>query len=262
MVEITPGEMGELRGDTSTGVTLSSTALLFPLKNARYISFTPRNFVTAVVARIAVNPLLVVLKTIDALATAPTNYSSEAQDGDTATDVTLSSLPTAANNGFIYVGMDRPIRGLRADMDLANSNASVLTGKYWNGTAWVDISLTDGTISGGTTTFGQDGDITWTVPTAWRKAALMEIGDSRVPFRHANTPLYWVRLQVSAALDASTTLNSLMPLAPSTAYYELPLGTTDTWAFDRGSAGSLEALVDAGSGQLLIDYGRVAGGNF
>ena len=261
MVEITAGEFGELRGGTSLGLSLGSTAVCFPLKNARNLALTPRNFTTAVVARFAINPLLVVLKTADALSTAPTNYSDAAQDGDTGTDVVLSSLSTAANEDFIYVGMSRPIRGLRYDADAANGNASVLTGKYWDGTAWVDIALTDGTIAAGAC-FGQDGDITWAIPTAWRKAALMEIGDAKCAFRHANTPLYWVRLQVSAALDSSTTGNSLMPLAPSTDYYELASGQTLELAIDRENAGSIEALVDAGTGFLVTNYARVTGGRF
>lgn len=262
MVDVSAGELGELRGDTSVGLILSSTAACFPLKRARHLTITPHTFAaSAVVARLAINPLLVVLKTADGLATAPTDYSDAAQDGDTGTDVVLSSLGTAAQEDFLYVGMDRPIRGLRYDADSANGNASVLTVKYWNGSAWVDISATDGTIAAGAS-MGQDGDITWTIPTAWQKTTLWESGDARCAFKHAGTPLLWLRLQWSAALDSSTTGNSLMPLAPSTAYFELLTSQTLEVAVNREDAGSIEALVDTGTGKLIVDYGRGRGGRF
>lgn len=262
MVETTPGEYGEIRGGTSKGLSLTSTLQTFPLKNARQLALTPHTFAGgAVTVRFALNPLLVILKTADGLATAPTNYSDNAQDGDAATDVTLSSLSTAANEDFVYVGMSRPIRGLMVDVDLPNGNASVLTVKYWNGSAWVDITATDGTDSAGAS-LGQDGNITWTIPTAWRKTTLHESGDARCAFRHAGTPLYWLRMQWSAALDASCTQNSIMPLAPSTEYFELVAGQPFEEAIDRENAASIEAVMDTGTGLLITDYGRITGGRF
>jgi hypothetical protein len=185
----------------------------------------------------------------------------EAQDGDTGTDVTLSSLSTAANLDYVYLGAERPFRGVKVDGDALNGNASVLTGYYWNGTAWANISLTDGSANAGAT-FGVDGDITWTIPTGWRKTSLLECGDSKCAFKHAGTPLYWVRLQVSAALDASVTLNSVMPLAPSTEYFELIENQSFVVAIERGDAGSIEAAMDTGTVNLVVNYGRAAGSNF
>ena len=104
---------------------------------------TPRNFAGAAVVRFALNPYLYVLRTQDALLTAPTDNSHELQDGDT-TDVQYDAQSTAANNDFIYVGAHLPFRGARVTQGSdPNNTASVLTVNYWNGGAWVDITATD-----------------------------------------------------------------------------------------------------------------------
>lgn len=242
----------------SKGVSLSTTSAFTTfIPGQNVVSMTPRNLSTAVVARFAFCPWVKVYKTTDALAAAAslTDYTDEAQDGDAATDVVLSSLDTAANGDFVLVGAAVPFRGLVADVDSANSTTSTLAVHYWNGSAWADISPTDGTASGGAT-FAQDGNITWTVPTAWAGATLDDLGAG---FSDGRTQehLYWVRLSVSAALDSSTTLNSLIAMNESTTYAEFVSGQTLEQAINRaiGGQSAVEALTDAGTANLVIRAG-------
>src|SRR3990167_10885656 len=81
------------------GTALTTTAAFIRLPRiTKYIGMVPRNFATAVVAKYHLNPWLTILKTADALATAPTDYSNAGQDlSAAAAGVVLSSLDTLAN---------------------------------------------------------------------------------------------------------------------------------------------------------------------
>jgi hypothetical protein len=265
---ITPtvaGPIGELRGvGASKGVALTTTLALTPIpRGSRHLFIEGRNYSTAVVARLAINPWLTILKTTDALAAVAntTDYSDAAQDVDSGTDVVLSSLGTAAQSDFLYVGSHLPFRGAQADVDAANATASVITVKYWKSdSTWADITATDGTASGGAS-MAQDGNVTWTVPTDWLRAPLTDtqatVGDG-IPYSGAR--LYWTRWEFSGGLDSSTTLNSLYPLNRSTAYFELTSGRVLEMLIEPGFGGAscVEALTDAGTANLLIN---VAAGN-
>jgi hypothetical protein len=172
--------------------------------------------------------------------------------------VTLSSLDTLANGDFLLVGSHLPFRGVDVDMTASvNANASVLTAKYrkTDGT-WADIVATDGTVSAGKT-FAQDGQITWTVPTDWAKKTLREIASPApgLAIPYLDEPLYWSRWEVSAALDASTTAQAMLALNRSTAYAELPAGTSQSVGVVKGPGGvaCVEAKMDAGTGNLIVN---------
>lgn len=260
------GGIGEARAASTagSGTALTTTAVCIAVPSAtRLLTLTPRNLTTAAVAQYAINPYLVVLKTADLLATA-TDYSEAAQDGDATTDVVLSSLDTIANGDCLYVGSHLPFRGVSIDVDAANGTASVLTVKYRKSdNTWADISATDGTASGGAT-MAIDGSVTWTVPSDWVKCALRKIGETTARIAYSGNDLYWTRWQVSAALDSSTTLNSLMALNRSTAYAELLAGQVREIAFGKGPEGHgcIEALVPAGGGNLVVNVDTRGGGRF
>lgn len=260
--EITPLPITEVRSahPTAGGLALTTTlqTLGFP-KGTQGLRLGARSFSTAIVARFLLNPYLLVYKTADALATI-TDYSEAAQDNDAATDVVLSSLDTNANSDALWIGSHLPFAGLSVDMDATNGAASVLSGTYWNGTALSNISLTDNTASGGAT-FAQDGTITWSVPTDWTAASLATIGSAASSIPSSGQALYWVKLVVSAALDSSTTLNSVHALNRSTAYAELVDGDVWEQVIRRapGGVGSIQALTDAGTASLLVNalvFGR------
>ena len=247
-----------------TAVTGLVTFGLLP--GTQYVKIHSRAFSTAVGLQYALNPYLAVLKTADAGATW-TDYSSAAQDEDTATHVDLSSLSTLANGDAVFIGATTPFRGIDVDVDGANGNSSVLTASYWNGSAWTDTSDTDGTISSGKT-MGQDGTITWSVPSAWSAGSLNNIlknldsGTSNFQSTVADAPqygyqdLFWVRLEVGAALDSAVTLDSIHALAGSTAYAELTAGDdVIELAANYGEFGAVELTVTTGTVNTVVTVG-------
>ena len=267
--ETLSGPLGEVRSATAAaGLAITTTPQFTQLPpGTDKVMMVARNFTTAVVAQIAMNPYLIVLKTTDALqsAAAATDYSSAAQDASIATDVVLSSLDTAANLDFLYVGAKWPFRGVSIDVDSTNSVASVLTVKYWNGTAWGTISATDGTISAATT-MAVDGNVTWTVPTDWVHNSLTKIGDAlgTAAIPHIGDDLYWTRWEVSVALDSSTTLNSMLSMNRSTAYMELIPSQTFEERISVGpdGIGCVEARTDAGTANLIVNVATKAQSGF
>lgn len=255
-VETWAGQLGELRSaSTAAGGTALTTAPSFIqlTPGASHLSIEGRNYSTAVVSQVALNPYLLVYSTANLLATV-TDYSEAAQDADITQDVVLSSLDTFANGHALYLGSNVPWRGLAVDVDATNSVASVLTADYWNG-AWTALVITDGTISAATT-FAVDGNITWTVPTDWAKVGLATaVTTTGAAVQYRSELLYWMRLKVSVALDASTTLNSLLAMNRSTAYWELIAGRVIEASVARGlyGVGCVEARTDAGTANLIVN---------
>lgn len=258
--ETLTGPLGEVRAASTAGggTALTGTAqrIVLPL-GTKHIDLVPRNFSTAVVVQWLKNPWLTVVKTTDALVAESnlTDYSVEAQDGSTATSVVLSSLGTAAQGDFLYVGSHLPFAGVEIDVDAANGNASVITVKYRKAdNTWADISDTDGTASGGAS-LAQDGSVTWTVPSDWITCRLFDAGDTKLNLGFAKEDMYWTRWEWSAALDASTTLDSMIAINRSTTYHEIPSGMA--WAeavtVGKGGISSIQAKTDAGTANLIVD---------
>ena len=255
----------ELRSLTAAngGTAVTGLVTFGLLPGTQYVKIHSRAFSTAVGLQYALNPYLAVLKTTDAGATW-TDYSSAAQDEDTATHVDLSSLSTLANGDAVFIGATTPFRGVDVDVDGANGNSSVLTASYWNGSAWVDTSDTDGTISSGKT-MGQDGTITWSVPSAWSAGSLNNIlqnlaggGSSTAAAapQYGYQDLFWVRLEVGAALDSAVSLDSIHALAGSTAYAELTAGDDVVeLAANYGEFGAVELTVTTGTVNTVVTVG-------
>ncbi len=264
--ETLAGPLGEVRSASTAGggTALTGTAARIVLPRAtKQLQLIPRNFSTAVVVKFNLNPFLTVLKTTDLLATTLTDYSEQAQDNDTGTDVTLSSLSTLANLDALYVGAYVPFSGVQIDVDAGNGTAGTILVQYWNGSAWTDTSATDGTIS--TTSLNQDGNVTWTVPTAW----VMERLDVAEPTAMRNQgiltePQFWTRWSWSGGLDSSTTLNSMIAINRDTTYAEIPSGLTWEQAVTVGPGGiySITVLTDAGTANLIVNCSTRWGGRF
>lgn len=254
--------MGEVRiaSTAGGGTALTSTATRIPLlRNTKFIEMIPRNFSTAVVVKYNFNPYLYILKTTDLLAAEAniTDYSDNAQDNSTSTDVTLSSLGTLAQSDAVYVGSWTPFGGVVIDVDAANGNASVLTVTYWKSdSTWADISATDGTDNGGAS-MGQDGSVTWTVPSDWVAEAL-EVAVPSTAHKNLGVltaPQYWTRWVFSAALDSSTTQNSWTAINRNTDYGEMAAGQSREQGITVGPGGffSITALTDAGTANLIVN---------
>jgi hypothetical protein len=272
--ETLSGPLGEVRSATTAGggTALTSSAARIGLpRGAKQMVLIPRNFggsPAALVVQFNKNPWLIIFKTTDALVDQAniTDYSDAAQDSSTATDVTLSSLGTAAQGDFVYVGSWTPFGGVSIDVDAANGNASVLTVKYRKSdNTWATISATDGTDSGGAS-MGVDGAVTWTVPSDWITTSLYAAGDTKLRVGLATQEMFWTRWEWSAALDSSTTQNQWGAINRDTTYAEIPAGMTWEESITVGPGGifSVTAKTDTSgaTANLIINVATRQGGRF
>ena len=268
--EILGANLGHQRiAGASKGVACTTTAAFTPFhQGTEHIDIVPRNLSTAVVVKYAFCPYLIILKadSADGLGGHLEDNTQVAQDGSPATSVTLSSF---AAGRALYVGSAIPFRCAHVDVDGANSTGStVITVSYWNGSAWVDTSDTDGTISGGIS-LAQDGAITWTVPSEWQLATLNQLAagagetldSSGQKWSYVN--MYWTKWTWSHAMDSAVTLDHILGINESTAYAEL----TDSTAYEgrihngfgaNGVAG-IEALTDDGTANLIVTCSAMNG---
>lgn len=134
-----------------------------------------------------------------------TNYTAAAIDNNPATHVDLSALDTVANGDWFVIGADLQFRKVLLQVDSVNgvptanvnTNASVLTVEYWNGSAWTAVdNLTDGSSFGGKT-ISVNGLITYNFPNDWVKSTIDGV------------EAYHIRLSVSAVLSASVLLDGV-----------------------------------------------------
>jgi len=136
-----------------------------------------------------------------ALSNVPTegrDYSVEVSDGRAATVAVLDALDTFANNECIFIGVPIKFKSVTVTVSLPNGSASVLSGYYRkNDNTWAALSgFSDGTTSGGAT-LAQNGTISWTVPSDWKENYMFSQNK------------FWIRLQVSAQLDAEVEVSSV-----------------------------------------------------
>lgn len=227
-----------------TALTITRTFINIPA-DIMNVECSVRSLTTAIVAKIAFNPLLNIFRTTDGFATAPTN-----ETGAYST-ITLNSMPTLANGGAIYIGTAEPISGLNITVGNTNSGGGTMGLFYWNGTAWTDTSVTDGT-----TNLSASGNATFTVPTAWVPGQLSNILNIQKP--SLGQKLYWLRWTTSVAFDASVTVTALYPINRYVdALPEYVVGGGPTMHLDRNSnGGSIQALVNgaaAEAGTLIVN---------
>ena len=170
-----------------------------------------------------------------------TDYTTQVQDRDVSTVATLSSLSTAADGDYWYLASKHKFAGCTIDMIAANGTASVMTGYYWNGTAWANVTITDNTDLGGAC-LGEDQTVTFTVPSAWAKTTLDGMAG-----------LYVIRFQVSVALDSSTTIGEISLLPDTTAAPAGYMAATTDYVFSLNAVecGSLAFYAGAASSVSL-----------
>lgn len=273
-----PPKLGEVRlAGSASGQALSTTETyinFFP--NTSWVTLTPRNFSTAVVARWAFLPYLTVLKNQDALVTEPIHAGYLLQDADTTNKLILNSLDTLANGDALYIGSHQRFGGVFVDVTNTNSTVNTIAVKYATAPGVLGtLSVTDNTASGGAS-FAQDGTITWTPPTDWAAVSFNDafgsnFGDwvGQTPIDPANLPSYtdpmfWVRFDWSAAFDSSVTVIRMFGLERNTAYDEMVPGQMHTqsvkWGF--GGVSGIAALTDAGTANLLAQCGTYGHGKF
>lgn len=120
------------------------------------------------------------------------DYSDEVKDDTTEFFAVLDALNTTH---FFYLGFTEPQQGfnVRVIATKGNGTASVLTIKYWTGTAWASAgALNDGTAEGGAT-FAKTGTVSFQQVSANTEFPREISGEA---------PLYYYQLSVSVQLDA------------------------------------------------------------
>lgn len=274
MPEVWAGRLGEFRAtstaDGGTALTTTAGFIQFPTLTKAgdnkqcHLFITARNFVTAVVAKIILNPWLTILKTTDSMVASPTDYSIEAQDNDTGTSVDISSLNTVANGDWLLVGSHLPIRGVDLDIDGTNSTASrTLTVAYWNGGSWISYTLSYSVAW--TTAFDADTTVSWTPTTNWAKTTFKKLyPEHTTSYYFSEVPLYWTRWSVDGALDATVTIDAMLSANRSTSYGELLAGQAfeERAVYGFGGLGCIEALTNAGTANLIVDVATLHDGEF
>ena len=107
------------------------------------------------------------------------------------------------NTDYLYEGYLTRFNSVLYIFGATNNNvASVQTREYWNGLAWVPLTIVDGTSEDGKT-FRKQGEVEWTAPSDWKS----NIPVPGLVFYNAKTgrmePGYWTRTSVSVNLTAS-----------------------------------------------------------
>lgn len=125
---------------------------------------------------------------------------------------TGTNLDSMTSSDFIYIGTSDRAGGYRMEISGSpNANASVMALSYSRSDdTWASQAITDGTILTGFT-LGQTGIVKLNaVPTDWEPESLQTL----IPTIEAGAPtdtLHWVRLSVSATLDADTEVDKMIP---------------------------------------------------
>ena len=105
---------------------------------------------------------------------------------------------TEVENDAAYFGAVAPfgILSMNVSVTVAIYNADSITWEYWNGSAWVALTIiydeTDTTAQDGLRPFQQDGEIIFSAPTDWAQTTV----DGQAGF--------WVRARCNATVDITT----------------------------------------------------------
>lgn len=126
------------------------------------------------------------------------DYSVEISDGRSTTVAVLDDLDTYANFECIFIGIPVKAKSITVTVSAANGTASVLSGYYRKtDNTWAAFAgLSDGTDDGGAC-LGQNGTISWTVPSDWKDNLMFA----------AN--MYWIQLRVATQLDAEVEISAV-----------------------------------------------------
>jgi hypothetical protein len=122
---------------------------------------------------------------------------------------------------YLYVGFDARFDRVFFDISVVCNVAVTLHAQYYNGSGWVDLTISDGTYVAGLGTFRQSGYVSWTRPTDW----------SRCTPTAAAGSWFWIRFTSSGERTNSISVrdcyiygdvptlagvDQIMALAPST----------------------------------------------
>lgn len=225
------------RGETvSLSTTLASRGL-FP-GYQEIMLYCPTAF------RLHLNPRIKDLEFYDASATAYVNLIANLSDrvATTGSGTTLDAMQTT---DILYIGCEEQFGGVYVDMTASvNANAAVIDAEYWNGSAWTDLTETDGTASGGAM-FAQDGAITWTVPTDWATTTV-----------NKSPQLFFVRIKAGAALSADVEIADMHTLNEDTNRGYFEAGMAYQFSLNIDKVGAFEVVLASGTDTLNVTWLR------
>ena len=119
--------------------------------------------------------------------------------GPSYTDKTVPFTTDLTQTNYLYIGYTTIFQGAVFTMgDTKNFTACTANVEYYNG-AWTNVAgFSDGTLTGGDTTLGQSGTMSWTRPTDWETTDVNE------------DTAYWVRIKsVGANTDQNLDITDL-----------------------------------------------------
>lgn len=103
----------------------------------------------------------------------------------------------------LYVGYLSPFHAmeLTPHNDYHNADVAIMSGRYWNGTAWTDLAgFTDETTDPSGVALGRKGRISWSIPHDWKQNR---------PLARQYPHGYWVMLKFSAGLTPKTYISEV-----------------------------------------------------
>lgn len=136
-----------------------------------------------------------------------TDKSIEAQDGSDM------AFPAVAAEDYIYVGQYFPFNNLFIEMDTPNVTASLMSTEYWDGKQWrASVDILDGTKLLGAT-LGRSGVIQFAPNRQYKWNIIQDTSETNHTPAQLQTltiyDLYWMRMKVSANLDAGTIIKKI-----------------------------------------------------
>jgi len=187
------------------------------------------------------------------------------------------AIGVVAADDYLYIGSRYPFNSFYMSFGTANTQASTLSISYWDGNQWrsaVDvIDQTDGFQQNGLVTFVPDkGQSGWSREDTVNRGGTEQVtglGDVTIYDQ------YWLRLSLSADLDAGTTLEWIMYkfIVDDDLYSEYPIFNSSTLktAYESGKSDWEEQIVVSSrivvdemikrgiidSGNQLLDYKKV-----
>lgn len=184
--------------------------------------------------------------------------------GAVYTDLTGDVSPIAENwawdvaaNDALYVAYSDRFRGLVVDVGDVNDVPNVMTVSYWNGAEFIDVAaadLTDGTATAGPVSLGQDGTVTFLMPSDWKKATKVEVLAANAPAGTPATSMFWIKATLSVQAKAGTDVNFIWPVRSATIPIEVNV-TDNTVIMPHEQlhlyVGEVESETDALSGVKL-----------
>jgi hypothetical protein len=199
-------------------------------------------FYTPAEARLLICPALTAAFFYDG--TTYTDIRPAVSDPDALT-ATFNSMPTT---GFCYLISQYQFNRFRIDVTNTNSTVSTMTVTYWNGSAWTGVSnFSDGTALS-SATLGQDGEVTWDLPT---DEATTTLTISGTPFTG-----WIIRFAVSVTLDATVSIDQIILGGQGTSYAYVQPGIR-TFNLDR--AAGFISLVDAATATARVSWSGYSG---